>query len=452
MPVDHRGGEPGAARATAPPGAPDGARPTQPAGVHGWCDPALQRVREVFTGHFTAGDEVGAAVCVYLGDELVVDLWGGVADTRTGRPWQRDTPCLAFSCTKALTAACALHLWERGAYEMDAPVTTWWPEFGQAGKGKVTPAHLLSHQAGLPAFDETVSVADTADPAGLAARLAAQAPVWDPGTAHGYHALTFGWLAGEIVRRLSGLKVGEYLSAQITGPHGLDVWLGAPDDVIARAAKLTNRRLGREQDAPTAAAGAGTQPGAGAGMGSEAGAGGSAGPGARPGTGAANRATAFAAGARDPASLLWRTLYNPDVTSVPGGNNNREVLRAGWPASGALISAAGLAGFYRQLIAGRILRPATLTAALGTRASGQDRVLAIESAFGLGFMRPALTFPTPPAGRTSAFGHTGVGGSIGLADVSRGLAMAYVPNRMSDDISGALRAYRIVDAIYDSIG
>ncbi len=128
------------------------------------------------------------------------------------------------------------------------------------------------------------------------------------------------------------------------------------------------------------------------------------------------------------------------------------MLRAGWPASGALTSAAGLAGWYRQLIAGRVLRPATLTAALATRASGEDRVLGIESAFGLGFMRPSLTFPTPPAGRDGAFGHTGVGGSIGFADTSRGLALAYVPNRMSDDVSGALRAYRLIEAVYESIG
>jgi CubicO group peptidase (beta-lactamase class C family) len=397
--------------------------------VQGWCDPALDRVREVFTGHFTDGEEAGAAICVYLGDALAADLWGGVADARTGRPWQRDTPCLAFSCTKALTAACALHLWERGAYEMDAPVTTWWPEFGQAGKDQVTAAHLLSHQAGLPAFDEPVSVADTADPAGLAARLAAQAPLWAPGTAHGYHALTFGWLAGEIVRRLSGRTAGEYLAAHITGPHEFDVWLGAPDDVIARAAKLTNRRPGAGRGARQTAAS-----------------------GARQATTRAASRPAVSPGAGDPSSLLWRAIYNPDATSVPGGQNNPQVLRAGWPASGALATAAGLAGFYRALIAGRILDPATLTAALRTRASGRDRVLSIDSAFGLGFMRPAMTFPVPAAGRAGAFGHTGMGGSIGLADVSRGLAMAYIPNRMSDEVSGALRAYHLVEAVYAAIG
>jgi CubicO group peptidase (beta-lactamase class C family) len=447
MPADQHAGEPATpptatpggglgTTATAPGGRPGtlggAARPPAPT-VQGWCDPAFGPVREVFAGHFADGEEVGAAVCVYLAGTLVADLWGGVADTRTGRPWQRDTPCLAFSCTKALTTACALHLWERGGYEMDAPVTTWWPEFGQAGKDQVTAAHLLSHQAGLPAFDGAVSVADTADPAGLAARLAAQAPEWAPGTEHGYHALTFGWLAGEIVRRLSGRPVGEYAAAHITGPHELDMWLGAPDDVIARAARLTNRppsaaRATASAPAPTGAAGRGSAP-------------------PRPTGRPAALLRADAA-----SSLLWRTIYNPDATSVPGGHNNPQVLRAGWPASGVVTTAAGLAGFYRHLAAGRVLDPATLTAALAVRASGKDKVLSIESAFGLGFMRPSLTFPVPAAGRASAFGHTGLGGAIGLADVSRGLAMAYVPNRMGDEMSGALRAYRLVEAVYAAIG
>ena len=169
MPADPRAGKPGAARAT-------GARhPASTDGKHapdasprkrgaGLVRPGFAASARCSPGISPTVEEVGAAVCVYLGDTLAVDLWGGIADARTGRPWQRDTPCLAFSCTKALTATCALHLWERGGYEMDVPVTAWWPEFGQAGKDKVTPAHLLSHQAGLPAFDETVSVADTADP------------------------------------------------------------------------------------------------------------------------------------------------------------------------------------------------------------------------------------------------------------------------------------------------
>ena len=400
---------------------------SQAAGIHGHCDPRFERVRTVFTEHFTRHEEVGAAVCAYLGDELVVDLWGGLADRRAGTPWQRDTPCLVFSCTKALTAVCALHLWEQGRYDMEGPVSAWWPEFGSARKHRVTAAHLLSHQAGLPALDQQVSVTAAADAAAVAAMLAAQEPLWEPGTAHGYHAQTFGWLAGEIVRRLSGQPVGDYLARHVSGPHGLGIWLGAPDDVIGRAARLTSRPPDRP-GSPAGAAGAPKAPRT-----------------ARPAPGREG------AGGGAP-SLLFRALYNPDTTSVRGGSNNPAVLRGGWPASGAVASAAGLAAFYRHLTAGRILDTGTLVAALAPRVDGPDRVMGIRSSFGLGFMRPAVMFPAPPGGAAGAFGHTGFGGSVGLADVTHGISMAYVPNRLASDISSGLRGYRLIQALYESLG
>ena len=209
------------------------------AGVQGHCDQRFSRVAAVFARHFERGEEAGAAVCVYQGDEMVVDLWAGHADPRAGRRWERDTPCLAFSCAKAVTATAALRLAAAGACDLDGPVAAWWPEFAAAGKARATGVQLLSHQAGLPAFRDPVTVAAAADPAAMAARLAAQTPEWEPGTAHGYHALTYGWLAGELVRRLSGQTVGEYLAEHIAGPHGLDLWLGPPDEVIGRAARIS---------------------------------------------------------------------------------------------------------------------------------------------------------------------------------------------------------------------
>src|SRR5512139_1727766 len=149
--------------------------------VQGHCDPAFGAVREVFEQSFERGDEVGAAVAVFVEGRPVVDLWGGVADHRTGREWVADTPCVAFSCTKAVTAAAALLLAEREAYDVDGPVTAWWPEYGVHGKERTTAAHLLSHQAGLPAFARPVSAEEAAGPAAMAAELAAQAPEWTPG-------------------------------------------------------------------------------------------------------------------------------------------------------------------------------------------------------------------------------------------------------------------------------
>jgi CubicO group peptidase (beta-lactamase class C family) len=403
--------------------------------VQGHCDPAFSGVRDAFEQNFAEGREIGAAVAVYAGGRKVVDLWGGIADHRTGREWEAGTPAFGFSCTKALTATAALLLAERGAYDVDGPVTDWWPEFGARGKEGATAAHLLSHQAGLPAFARSISAEEAADPAARAAELAAQEPEWTPGDAHGYHALTYGWLAGEIVRRLSGRTVGAFVREEFAGD--LDLWIGAPDDVIERAAKLTARRP--KDPAKDAAKEGAAEPAKG-----EAPQSGGAKPQARD-----DILSRLASAYTDPSSSLNRALNNPHPGK--GGYNNPVVLRAGWPAAGMLTTATGLAGFYRDLVGGRILKPETLREGIKPRVSGPDRTMLIDSCFGLGYMRPSMTFFTPAAGRESAFGHTGAGGSIGLGDPDADLSVAYLPNLMGDQLSGDLRAYGIVKAAYGSL-
>lgn len=395
--------------------------------IGGHCDSAFAEVGQAFAANFARGDEVGAAVTVYVDGRPVVDLWGGVADHKTGRPWQADTPVLTFSCTKAVTATAALMLAERGAVDLTAPVRSWWPEFATAGKDDTTGEHLLAHQAGLPAFDEPVTAADALDPAALAARLAAQAPLWAPGADHGYHALTYGWLAGELVRRHTGRPVGAFLADEIAGD--LEMWLGADDELISRTARLTAKRPAR-----TGTSGA------------------PAGPDGPPAPGTPRlkgQIAEMAAAAADPDSLLNRSEGNP--APGPGGYNNPELLRGGWPAAGLIATARGLAGFYRDLLAGRLVSAATLRDAVRPRSSGADRVLKVDSAFGLGFMRPSTVFTIPPAGRDGAFGHTGASGAIGIGDLERGMAMAYVPNRVGDEVPG-MRAVHLVNATYRALG
>jgi len=389
----------------------------------------FEPVREAFAQNFRDYGELGAAFALYLDGRKVVDLWGGDARPEVGgRPapavaWTADTAQVLRSVTKGLTAAAALHLVQQGRLDLDAPVASYWPEFKAAGKERVPVRWLLSHQAGLPALDVPLRVEDVIAWEPATAAVAAQAPAWEPGSAHGYHPYTFGWLVGEVVRRASGRSVGHYFAEEIARPLGLDLWIGLPADARPRVGRLV------DLPAPEAA---------------------HAGPNGlkvRPKQAVVN---AY----QDPHSLTARAFASvrPAVDL-----NDPAVQAVEIPGAGGIGTARSVARFYAALIGAAdrhggapgelmppLLGPELLHEAIGPAVSGPDRVLIINTSFGLGFFRHG---PTSPMSSPAAFGHPGRGGSLGFADPELGIGFGYVTNGMQPGVTGDIRSRTLIAAV-----
>ncbi|MFN8628246.1 MAG: serine hydrolase domain-containing protein [Candidatus Binatia bacterium] len=387
--------------------------------LSGAVDPRFRRVREVFAENFAKRGELGAAVAVIVAGRTVVDLWGGVADRSTRQPWTAATLALVFSCTKAATALCAHVLATRGRLDLDAPVTTYWPEFAAAGKERLPVRMLLNHRAGLPALDEVLPADALFDWGRMTAALAAQAPHWVPGSAHGYHAMTFGWLVGEVVRRVSGQSLGAFFREQVAGPLGLDFWIGLPAIFESRVATLRLPPLQAQ---------------------------------AKP--------SALLLAMRDRGSLVAKAFGNPPGLMAPGRMNSRAVHAAELPAANGIATARGLAGLYAPLACGgrwkgiALVDGAALRAMSTVESVGADRILLVPTRFSAGFMqtidnRPADSVIMGP--NPEAFGHGGAGGSIGMADPVAQVAIGYVMNQLGSGVFLNPRGQALIDAVYDSL-
>ncbi|MFF0201817.1 serine hydrolase domain-containing protein [Streptomyces sp. NPDC005017] len=387
--------------------------------INGEVADGFEPVGEAFAANFDQHGDVGAAVCVYRDGRPVVDLWGGIADPDTGRPWERDTLQLVYSATKGATATAAHLLAQRGALDLDAPVAKYWPEFAANGKAEIPVRWLLSHQAGLVALDQPVPLAEALAWQPMAAALAAQRPVWTPGTAHGYHGRTWGWLVGEVIRRVSGRTPGRFFADEIAGPLGLDFFIGLPASERARVSRMAYQQP--EVDFTTV-----------------------------PPESIPEELRELVAAWRDPNSFSNRAFAVTDPAEIDF--NSLEVQAAELPASNGIGTARGLARMYASLIGEvdgvRLLTPETLASATKEQASGADQVMVALSRFSSGYMLPTETNPmTGP----NAFGHTGRGGSLGFADPEHGIAFGYAMNHIiggPDDV----RATSLVDAVRRSLG
>lgn len=379
----------------------------------------FEPVREAFAANFAQHGDIGGAVCVYRDGRPVVDLWGGVADLDAGRPWARDTLQLVYSATKGATATAAHLLAQRGALDLDAPVAEYWPEFAANGKADIPVRWLLSHQAGLVALDRPVPLAEALAWEPMVVALGAQRPLWTPGTAHGYHGRTFGWLVGEVIRRVSGRTPGRFFADDIVGPLGLDFFIGLPTGERDRVSRMVYRQP--EVDFTTA-----------------------------PPEPIPEELRELVAAWRDPNSFSNRAFQVTDPAEIDF--NSPEVQAAELPASNGIGTARGLARMYATLIdevdGVRLLTPETLASATNEQAGGTDQVMMVPSRFSSGYMLPTQT--NPMAGPNS-FGHTGRGGSLGFADPEHGIAFGYVMNHI---IGGPndVRATSLVDAVRRSLG
>ena len=382
--------------------------------IGGTTAPGFDGVRAAFAANLAGGQEMGAAVGVYLRGRKVVDLWGGVADPRTGRPWEHDTLQVVYSTTKGVVAACAHLLAQRGELDLDAPVATYWPEFAAGGKDHIPVRWLLTHQAGLPVIDHPITPAEAIAWEPMVTALAAQRPAWEPGTAHGYHGLTYGWLVGEVVRRVSGRGIGAFLAEEIAAPLGLDLWIGLPKTEHHRVSRVISAVP--DLDAlSTIELNALPEP-----------------------------MREVMAAYADPTSLTVRSMT---VVKPPLDHNDPGEQSAELPSTNGICTARALARFYAALIGEvdghRILSPATLAAATAERVSGLDRILRVPVRIGTGF-----GLPTPDAYWYSptAFGFPGLGGSLGFADPATGLAFGYVMNHLQEGVPD-LRAATLLAAV-----
>lgn len=376
--------------------------------LHGTCDEKFEGLRAALDANLSSGQELGAAVVVNLDGENVVDLWGGYADEARTRPWAEDTIANVWSSTKTVTCLAALMLVDRGALDLGAPVANYWPEFAQNGKDRIEVRHLLSHTSGVSGFDRPFDVADLYDWDKAVGRLAGQAPWWEPGTASGYHAVNQGHLVGELVRRISGQPLKDFVASEIAGPLGADFQIGAREQDWGRVADVVPpppqpwdldaldeaNPMRRTFQGPV--------------MGAES----------------ANTAA-------------WRSA---DLGAVNGHGNARSLAR--------IMSAVALGG---EVDGVKLLRPTTIDMIFDEQANGVDLVLGIPLRWGVGFGLPCPeTVPSVPNEERICF-WGGWGGSMIVMDLERRLTIAYMMNRMAPGIIGSDRSAAYLNAVYAAV-
>lgn len=388
--------------------------------IHGFCAPQFEAVATEFARNFAERGEEGAAVAICLEGRPVVDLWGGKADAETGEPWREDTVAVVFSTTKGLAALCMHMLADQGLLDFEKPMAHYWPEFAANGKAAITVAMMLSHQAGLPVWQASLPDGALFDWDLAAGRLAAEAPVWEPGTCHGYHGITIGWLEGELARRITGKSLGAFFRDEIADPLGADAWIGLPESHHHRAARVQLP----EPDLTSAF---------------------------------------FRKIADEPDWFGAKMVLNDggDISQPSVNSSRRRSMEH--PSAGGITNARALARIYSPLsldgsVDGvRLVRHRQLAPMRRTRsASDCDVLLRLPTTFTLGFSKSWGDRKLGPGSHVivgeQAFGTPGFGGSIGFADGQARMSFGYVMNRLGGGVGLNNRGQALVDAAYTAVG
>lgn len=392
--------------------------------VHGDVEEGFGAVADAFRRNFAAGGEVGAACAIHLEGRKVVDLWGGYRDGHRRLPWERDTMVPMFSVTKGMAGVAMAVAHGRGLFDLDEPVARYWPEFAAAGKEAVTVRQLLAHQAGVPVLDRRVALAELGDEDALGRLLAAQRPMWEPGTRHGYHAVTLAWYESQLLSRvdLHGRTLGRYFAEEVARPLGADFHIGLPDDVPdERLAAIHSFRP------PEMLLHLGAIPGR------------------------------MLVGMLSPRGVLGRSMKLVPELMDPDAFNRREVLRPEIPSVNGTGEVRAVAAVYGAVATGDEaldIGPATAHALAEPAdvppGGARDVALRVETAFSMGFLKPcpALRYGSSP----HAFGTPGAGGSFAFADPDAEVGYAYAMNRLGFHFPVDPRELAMRSAFYDVIG
>ncbi|EDY86605.1 beta-lactamase [gamma proteobacterium HTCC5015] len=390
--------------------------------IQGYCPPEFAPVKDQFYKHLKQGRDIGAGLSFSVDGETAIDLWGGWTDRQRQQHWQEDTLITIFSCTKGLAALCALHLVDQGRLDLDAPVSQYWPEFRGHGKERMPVRYLLNHRAGLPGANKLLRHNTLHDLGALSGSLASMKPWWEPGSAHGYHAITMGWLVGQLVEHITGESLGRYFKREIADPLDLDIHIGLDEMHHERVAKavLFDGIPDVHDDIVNIVKGVFTEPQKGMTL------------------------SAFA----NPAALGLHAFFNSAVWK-----NNEQ------PAANGMATAQSLAKLYGILAnAGQdretgkeLLSPETLSLCWEEQSSGHDLILKRPTRFSNGFM---LSQPGPlssygPGERS--FGHNGLGGSLCVADPDHRTSFAYVMNKIGTYVLVDPRARALLDRFYECL-